>query len=235
MTTLLKSLTSKIMKKKRRTLLIAFTIAISTGLAIYASSNPGVAACAISDRNQKHSAIDQQLLTAARNRIQNIFGTPRSQPIVIFDHDPQAFWPLKNEYASTYFAGTKVCVMVGAKGQNTNVVAHELMHAEIADRIGYWERFTKLPVWFDEGLAMQVDFRPQYALPDGAEAKTEYVKALWSVSEFFVFDDALLTKNYTAAKAVVANWVADIGQASVYRQLERIRSGETFQAIIQAK
>ena len=120
--------------------------------------------------------------------------------------------------------------MVGPKGQNADVVAHELMHAEIADRVGYWGRFTQLPVWFDEGLAMQVDFRPRYVLRDKARAKTEYVKTLSSASEFFVQDDDLLTKNYASAKAEVALWVADVGNTSVYSRLERIRAGERFDA-----
>lgn len=125
--------------------------------------------------------------------------------------------------------------MVGPKGQTPDVVAHELMHAEIADRVGVWGRQSQLPVWFDEGLAMQVDFRPQYALPDGATAEAEYVTTLSSHRTFFVSDDGVLTKHYALAKAVVAVWVAEVGATSVYRELERIRAGEPFQAVIKGK
>lgn len=125
--------------------------------------------------------------------------------------------------------------MVGPKGQTPDVVAHELMHAEIADRVGWWGRLRQLPVWFDEGLAMQVDFRPQYVLPDGAVAEAEYVETLSSHRAFFVDNDSLLTKHYASAKAVVAAWVTEVGKTSVYSQLERIRVGEPFQAVIRNK
>lgn len=48
-------------------------------------------------------------------------------------------------------------------------------------------------------------------------------------------DDELLTKSYASAKAEVALWVADVGNASVYSQLERIRVGEPFDVVIKSK
>lgn len=30
-----------------------------------------------------------------------------------------------------------------------DVTSHELMHAELAERLGYWARITRLPTWFD--------------------------------------------------------------------------------------
>ena len=219
---------------KRRTLLIITSFTIGFGLAVYA--NPGIAACVIASHPTVYSIFHQQLISESRSRIENMFGTPRSQPIVVFFSDPDAYWPFTlNQYGSTNFIGPKTCVIVGPKGQTPDVVAHELMHAEIADRVGFWGRLRQLPVWFDEGLAMQVDFRPQYALSEGATAETEYVKTLSSYHTFFVSDDGLLTKHYASAKAVVALWVAEVGKISVYSELERIRTGELFQTVIKGK
>jgi hypothetical protein len=225
------------MRFQRRTFFASSFAAITLGLTLYAYANPGVAACIISNSNQTHSEINNQLLSESRVKIQNTFGAPRSKPIVIFFNNPSAFWPFKlNEYASTQFFGSKVCVMIGPKGQNPDVVAHELMHAEISDRIGgNWRRVTQLPVWFDEGLAMQVDFRSRYILRDGAGAETKYVRALRSVNQFFVLDDELLTKNYASAKVEVALWVSEVGNLSVYGQLERIRTGQPFDAVFRGK
>ena len=243
------ALTKRIMRFRR--LVIASVIGLSS--AAYAFANPGVAVCAaintlplnrltgstlvyarLSDRS--HSATVDHLLSEARIRIQNTFGTPQSIPIVVFFNGESAFWPFKlNEYGSTHFLGPRTCIMVGPKGQNPDVIAHELMHAEIANRVGFWGRFTRLPAWFDEGLAMQVDFRSQYVLRNGANSETKFVKTLWSARDFFVPDDELLTKNYASAKAEVALWVADVGKQSVYSELERIRRGEAFNAVIKAK
>ena len=125
--------------------------------------------------------------------------------------------------------------MIGTKGRNIDIVAHELMHAEIADRLGYWHRLTKLPIWFDEGLAMQVDFRPHYNLRNGTESKSANVRKLWSAREFLVPDIKSLTENYAFAKAEVALWVAAVGNKSVYSQLERLRDGDPFDLVIAGK
>jgi hypothetical protein len=217
--------------------IFASTFAIfALGLALYAYANPGVVACAITDSDQKYPSIFEQLLSESRIRIQNTFGTPEATPILVFLDDSNSFWSLKlNEYGSTHFIGSKVCVMVGTKGRNIDVVAHELMHAEIVYRVGYWNRLTKLPVWFDEGLAMQVDFRPRYNLRNGTDARSANVKKLWSARKFFVPDADLLTNNYASAKAEVALWVADVGHKSIYSQLERLRDGETFDMVLSSK
>ena len=197
--------------------------------------NPGIAACIMSKNNQVHSAVQDQLHADSRARIQQTFGTLQSKPLVVFINEPDTFWPFKpNEYGSTNFIGSRVCVIVGSKGQNIDVIAHELMHAEIANRVGYWRRFTQLPVWFDEGLAMQVDYRAAYTLPvsDSKPTKVDYVKALRSSSEFFAPSDALLTKNYASAKVVVNEWVAVVGSAAVFNRLERVRAGESFESML---
>jgi hypothetical protein len=223
--------------KLRRTFtLLAFLTVSVFGLAAYAYSNPGVAACVVSDGKQVPSAMQAQLLSDARARIQSTFGALESKPIVVFFDDPNTFWPFKpNEYGSTNFLGSRVCVIVGAKGQNIDVTAHELMHAEIAHRVGYWLRWTQLPVWFDEGLAMQVDYRPDYNLPESESSKADDVKSLRSANEFFTTNDAMLTKNYASSKVVVKKWVADIGSANVYSQLDRVRAGESFESMMNRK
>jgi putative transposon-encoded protein len=221
----------------RRTFLAFLTIS-GLGLAAYAYSNPGVAACVVSDGQQVPSTMQAQLLSDSKARIQQSFGSLQSKPMVVFFNEPNTFWPLKpNEYGSTNFIGSRVCVIVGPKGQNIDVLAHELMHAEIAARVGYWRRFTQLPVWFDEGLAMQVDYRPNYtlSLSESESTKVDYVKSLQSSREFFAPSDELLTKNYASAKVVVNKWVTDLGNSAVFSRLELIRAGESFESMINHK
>jgi hypothetical protein len=223
-------------KSHRISILLAVLTISGLGLAAYAYSNPGVVTCVVSGSQQTPSALQAQLLSDSRARIQSSFGSLRSKPMVVFFNESNAFWPLKpNEYGSTSFIGSKVCVIVGPKGQNIDVLAHELMHAEIADRVGYWRRWTQLPIWFDEGLAMQVDYRPDYNLSESDSSDADDVKSLRSASEFFAPTDALLTKNYASAKVVVKKWVADVGSSKVYRQLERVRAGESFESMISKK
>jgi len=112
------------------------------------------------------------------------------------------------------------------------VLAHELMHAELAERVGYWRRMTQMPTWFDEGVAMQVDFRPRYDLLKSVTARTGEVRKLATAGAFFGGNDGERVRNYAAAKYEVAHWLSDVGRPSLYRRLERLRNGEPFAAVL---
>ena len=125
--------------------------------------------------------------------------------------------------------GTRVCVFIGPKGRSVDVVAHELVHAEVFERVGPWARATQLPVWFDEGLAMQVDYREAYDLSENFD--TSFVRTLASPADFYTAGEDALTMNYGSAKVEVARWVAGVGARSVFAQLARLRNGEPFASI----
>ena len=237
------------MRIRKRTLLATCSAAIGFGVATLAVAVPGATACALvevrgldslSDGTLVESGSSAQdrfgsldLVSDARARIERTFGAPRAEPIVVFFQDPRLFWPLKlNAYGSTSFVGTRVCIMIGPKGRSLDVVAHELMHAELFERVGYWRKFTQIPAWFDEGVAMQVDFRPNYDLPKSEPVDTTYVRQLASARQFFQSNDEQLTRNYASAKAEVSHWIAGVGAESLYQRFERIRKGEQFNAAL---
>jgi hypothetical protein len=217
---------------RRRTWFVALSALLTLGFAKYAAANPGIAACALIDAIPSERGADAEgLLSNAQARVLRTFGAPRAQPIIVFwDHQALLSKFRLNEYASSHFLGTRSCVFIGPKGRSIDVVAHELVHAEVFDRVGPWARMKQVPVWFDEGLAMQVDFREQYGLP--ADTDTSYVRNAASPADFFVDNDQQLTRNYGAAKVQVAKWVAAVGSSSVYSQLARLRAGESFANVV---
>jgi hypothetical protein len=117
--------------------------------------------------------------------------------------------------------------MVGPKGQNVDVVAHELMHAEFFHRMGFLKS-VQLPIWFNEGVAMQVDYRPQYSLSPQDAQNTAYVRDLTTIWAFTKGDDQALTRNYASAKHEVASWLSKVGPTSLYSRLQRMRDGQSF-------
>lgn len=101
---------------KRRTLLIVTSLAVGLSLAVYA--NPGAAACVMTSHPPAYSVFHQQLLTESRNRIQNMFGTPRSQPIVVCFSDPNAYWPFTlSEYGSATLLAPKLVSWLDPKAK----------------------------------------------------------------------------------------------------------------------
>jgi len=216
------------MKIFYRFFLIILIFTLVTGLA--ANAYPGIPACILASENGQFSTNQKSLIQEARDRIENKFGPMKSKPTVIFFNKQDYFWPVTlNEYGSASFLGYKSCVMIGPKGKSIDVTAHELMHVEIEHRLGYWRRWLELPIWFDEGLAMQVDYRERYNLPKGTE--TSYVRQLYTVSDFNVSDNELLKNHYASAKSEIALWISKVGTGLVYDYLNSIKEGRSFESV----
>jgi hypothetical protein len=50
-------------------------------------------------------------------------------------------------------------IVLGPGGLNRDVISHELVHSELVSRIGWYNREAEIPTWFDEGLALMLDYR----------------------------------------------------------------------------
>jgi hypothetical protein len=172
-----------------------------------------------------------RLHAAAKRRIANTFGAPRASPVVVIGSTEtlRQLLPGASLYASTIFIPYRSCVIVGPNGHDVNILAHEQLHAEIHHRVGHWNRLTQIPTWFDEGLAMQVDFRERYkwSLQSGG-VDSGAVKRWISRSQFFSGDDEELTRHYAMAKEEVRVWLQKVGRENAYLFLERVRHGERF-------
>ncbi len=214
----------------------------------FAFALPGPTACLLTGVAGLHSLSDGsltgseletdqlrqiQLTRDARARIESTFGLVESKPILVFFDQSDGFGSFRlNAYGSAQFIGSRACVMIGPKGQNVDVVAHELMHAEIHHRVGLLAYFLKIPTWFDEGVAMQVDYRPQYSLSPQDAQNTAYVRDLTTGSSFFKGDDVTLTRNYASAKHEVASWLSRGGSKPLYSRLQHLRDGQSFAEVI---
>ncbi len=232
------------MQIRKRTYLAAFVALLGCGAATFAFAFPRAATCSAvrlsgfdtlpdgtlippgASPELRRLAVD--LRTRAEDRITTIFGAPHARPLVVFMDKMNGWWALdRNATAGTDFVPTHVCVVIGPDGRNVDVVAHELMHAEVFGRLGYARRLTQIPIWFDEGVAMQVDHRVQFDRPVGM-GDTAFVRALDTGPEFFLFEDGKHVRNYAAAKHEVRRWLGDDGHHALYPRLERIRAGEEF-------
>lgn len=232
---------------RKRTFFVSIVALLGAGVVGMGWAAPSTAACALvnfsglartgdgwlirSNRSARDAAHLSALMTSARKRIADSFGEPRAQPVIAFYGASGKIGPFKmNTYASTAFVGSRACVFVGHNGENTDVIAHEFMHAELFERVGYWRRFVAVPTWFDEGVAMQVDQRSAYALPN--DARVDAVRRLDTAGRFFVPEQTQLTWNYAAAKLEVARWLSKAGAKGLYPRLERLRAGERFEEVL---
>jgi hypothetical protein len=165
-----------------------------------------------------------QSIASARSRIESKFGPLSADPRIILtrtQEDAATFGVPEAAPGSPYTLPWGSYIVLTPEGRNVDVVAHELVHAEIAERVGYGIYCFVLPAWFNEGMAMQVDLRKQKIwryIQEGVELPP--VSTLESRGDFYVGDQAL---HYAAAQIEVASWLAaEDGARDLYGFLDAL-------------
>lgn len=153
---------------------------------------------------------DSNLTSQAQDRVVNLFGSRHSDPVLRCVKEP--LLGLDVSYGRTNFAPLlPAIVLIGPNGENVDVLAHEWAHAEISDRIGFLQRNLHLPVWIDEGLAMQVDRRTAYslaALGDYQAQPNLTVPSPEAISDSGFFVPATQGKlHYSLSRCAVGRWL----------------------------
>ena len=184
----------------------------------------GVACAMVSE--YAGDGLQRELILDAESRISEVYGKTKAPHYIANSSSAMTRWLFKaNPYAKTITIPGKSCVVIGPNGGKVDVLAHELVHAEIANRLGYWSYLTRLPVWFNEGAAMQVDDRPQYDLAVDT-VTVKLMRQLPETSAFYAGDDALITRRYGLAKQAVALWLQrNGGNQQFYQKLEAFKAG----------
>lgn len=170
----------------------------------------------------------RELLASASDRISSVYGTPTSRPRMLIARDSQmaARWGA-NETASMHRMPWRSCIVIGPEGRNVDVIAHEWLHAEIQDRVGFWRFLREIPVWFDEGAALTLDYRAPF-LPENIDLSDAQIlagKELGTARKFF---SGNIRQNYQAARLAVDPMIhAD----RFYDDLDRVSRGESFEDV----
>jgi len=172
------------------------------------------------------------LINQARSRITSKFGLMTSNPVIIVvDNDKTAkkygLGP-GHQTVGAYIAPWGEYLVISSSAQDINLLAHEYFHIEISERIGYMVFKTKLPVWLDEGLALQVDYRERYKLDNRPSNSSEIdkVKILKRSSEYFTDNNEQNIRNMHAAKAAVYEILNQHPSKSLYSLFSRVKEGE---------
>ncbi len=122
-------------------------------------------------------------------------------------------------------------VVISNEGVDEQIIAHEITHTILYNRIGWFKAITKIPTWFEEGLAMQVDDREKYAI-DSLQVKINNGLKLPNVSniangsQFYSGDDNTITLHYTTAKYVLSEWLKT---HSLVLFIQKMSKGEGFE------
>jgi hypothetical protein len=134
-------------------------------------------------------------------------------------------------------------VVLGPDGGNADVIAHELCHDELYARLGWWTLRRQVPQWFNEGLALLVDYRftdPADPTRRFRDERDEWrfrslnqqtlpaLTDLESAREFFDGDGERVTLAYLTAGLTVSAWLTRNGPTAPRRLADALASGTDF-------
>lgn len=175
----------------------------------------------------------KSIVKAAEKRVAAFWGEKTVTPKFIYcgiDEDYKKFGsPFSSPAAAVMHIGAYV--VISKEGVDLDIISHELSHTEFFERVGLINRSLKIPVWFDEGLAMQVDHRSYYSI-DTLKSISDNFQTLPEVTKMTNYssfgsgtrDEVMM--NYRTAKYEVHKWYSPQKLESF---IDKINDGKTFE------
>ncbi len=176
----------------------------------------------------------QQLLATlrmARGVIQQFFGSIEANPTVYVCITPSCagiFGGVKAK-AKAYGASK---ILLTAEGLDSITIIHELAHIELHKRIGSQQAWHKIPMWFDEGLAVLI-------CDDARYGETQWQKMTSTGFNAIALDDLVTDQQwihavqqgkwpYGIARKAVYEWYAARGHQALEALILRMKQGKGF-------
>ncbi|MBT33101.1 MAG: hypothetical protein CMO01_25865 [Thalassobius sp.] len=134
------------------------------------------------------------------------------------------------------FLGTYI--VLGPGGLNRDVISHELVHSELVSRVGWVNRETKIPTWFDEGLALMLDYR--YANSDAMwmmltsnGKNAPELPELANMHDFMRYTEKSPFFSYVTSMREVSRWWNIVGLEGFNEFSELLKQGYSFEEAYQ--
>lgn len=193
-------------------------------------------------------------LQVATDRIRRFWGRSEGRAVLIY-------CPTQEQYAQYCSGGEGAgCslglpwgdsfLVLGPEGNSPDVMAHELCHDELFARLGWLTIKRQVPQWFNEGLALMVDYRFTSATTDPALRFLEYdaewkyrvrgvaglspqfvpeLASLETTRDFFYGNYGRVMLAYLTAGREVSRWLATAGPSALPRLVRALEAGQSFQ------
>lgn len=187
----------------------------------------------------------------ASNRIRDFWGDKQGQATLIYCHTEAQYADYCGGGNSESSAGCSLgapwgasFLVIGPEGNNPDVIAHERCHDELLARVGWWRTNRQIPQWFNEGLALMVDYRFTNPQADPKQRARDFhdeweyraygrqmalsLDELETMRGFFVGDYHHVMLAYYTGATEVSQWLAKVGNKGPEELAKRVGEGEEF-------
>ena len=176
------------------------------------------------------------LIDAAKERVKEFFGDLRclDETVIIICDDDRLLSKLGGDHdtKNLCFPAEKHYISVSDEYLSVDVLAHELTHAELHTRLSVSAQ-KKMPTWFDEGIALQNDYREQYGFEAWAEqtdngSHTVALEDMDEASEFYAGTVEERRFRYLNAKYELSGWMEKNKRQGLLELIDKLNNGEAF-------
>jgi hypothetical protein len=175
----------------------------------------------------------KEQIDQAEIRVKNFWGEKLSKPVYVYCTNDKDCNRFGSDFDSPAYIhkGFATYIILTYKELQLGGIAHELNHAELWARFGFIERKKKIPKWFDEGLAMQVDDRDISSIKLLKQKSNNFtnlpdIKKMKTTRLFRGKNSEETLLNYLAAKYEVQNWYTD---EKLKNLIKNIKNGMSFE------
>lgn len=174
------------------------------------------------------------LISDAKKRDTDFWRELQSNPVIIFCDNKKLLSRLGGDHdtLTVFFPAKQSYISISHEYCNIDILAHEMTHAELHCRLSA-KALDKIPSWFDEGLAVQNDYREQYGLDawikqtdNGKNAVT--LEDMDEPSEFYAGTADDRRFRYLNAKHEVSEWMEVHKQQGLLELLDKLNDDEDF-------
>ena len=162
-----------------------------------------------------------EMIGQAKDRVNNFFGglSFQDNTIFIIYDDENLRRKIGEDHAAIVFNFPSEIryICVSDEYLELDILAHEITHAELHTRLSA-EAQKGIPTWFDEGLAMQNDYRERYSEVQWALQTNNGENAEAEDRRF----------RYLNAKHELDVWMTSHGQKGLLKLLEKLNDGADF-------
>ena len=175
-------------------------------------------------------------IDSAKERVKDFFGDLccLEDTVIIICDDDLLLSRLGGDHdtKTCYFPAKKHYISVSDEYFNVDILAHELTHAELHTRLSESAQ-KKIPTWFDEGIALQNDYREQYSFETWVKqtdngSHTVALEDMDEASEFYAGTVEDRRFRYLNAKHEVDGWMETHKRQGLMELIDKLNNGEAF-------
>ena len=179
------------------------------------------------------------LISKSISRVENLWGSVKANPVFVIcsTHEDYTNFGMYKVDGLTVIYPFETFVIISPDGINENVISHEICHAEMYERIGFFDD-DEIPLWFHEGLASLVSHNQPKSF-DGIikiwNKRSKNGRVNIDLNEIASYDGfygspAILDMPYWRSSLEVSRWYEITGKEGLLELVTSIKSNKDFES-----